>query len=206
MQFRGPQVSAKQFRTAQIGLAQIRAFELRFRKIAISQIRVAQVRAAQVRVAELGSTKVGFPQVASREVGAGQVAFLQVGAGQVRAGKIGALPARIPFMEFLVRVQNILQLLAFVSNGLRLPRPQVSRGNRSAPVAAWPCAKWIRVRFYSTEIGEARKLLTAPSGKSILPSGEPQGANREIGVPGWPEGLTTSAKTAQLASPDQLAH
>jgi hypothetical protein len=28
-------------------------------------------------------------------------------------------------MEFLVRVQNVLELFAFVSNGIRLPRPLV---------------------------------------------------------------------------------
>jgi len=33
-------------------------------------------------------------------------------------------------MEFLVRVQNVLQLFAFVSNSLRLPRPQVPLDSR----------------------------------------------------------------------------
>jgi hypothetical protein len=34
-------------------------------------------------------------------------------------------------MEFLVRVQDVFQFLAFVSNDLRLPRPRVSPGNAS---------------------------------------------------------------------------
>jgi hypothetical protein len=122
VQFRGAQISAEQFRAAQISFAQVRAFEPGFRKIAISQIRLAHVRAAQIGVAEFRSAQVGFPQVASREVRSGQIALLQIRAGKIGAGKIGAFPARMPLMEFLVRVQNVFQLLAFVSNGLRLPR------------------------------------------------------------------------------------
>jgi hypothetical protein len=87
---------------------------------------LAHVRAAQIRVAELGSAQVGFPQVASREIGPGQIALLQIRAGKIGAGKIGALPARMALMEFLVRVQNVFELLAFVSNILRLPRPRCS--------------------------------------------------------------------------------
>jgi hypothetical protein len=34
-------------------------------------------------------------------------------------------------MKFLVRVQDVFQFLAFVSNDLRLPRPRVSPGNTS---------------------------------------------------------------------------
>jgi hypothetical protein len=82
-------------------------------------------------VTEFCSAQVGFPQVAAREVGPGQIALLQVRAGKIGAGKIGAFPARMPFVKFLVRVQNVLQLLALVSNGLRLPLPQVLLGNRA---------------------------------------------------------------------------
>ena len=136
MQFRGAQISAKQFRTAQIGLAQVRAFEPGFRKIAIPQIRAAHVRPAQIGVAEFSAAQVGFPQVATRQVGPGQIAFLEILAGKIGAGKIGAFPAGIPLMEFLVRVQNVFELLAFVSNRLRLPRPQAPPGNRvSSPIA-----------------------------------------------------------------------
>ena len=148
MQFRGAQISTKQFRAAQIGLAQIRAFEPGFRKIAISQIRLAHVRAAQIGVAEFRSAQVGFPQVASRKVGAGQIAFLQIRAGKIGAGKIGAFPARMPLMEFLVRVQDIFQLLAFVSNVLRLPRPQAPPGNRTRGLMAMPSIDSSELPFY----------------------------------------------------------
>ncbi len=148
VQFRGAQVSAKQFRAAQIGFAQIRAFEPGFREIAISQIRPAQVRPAQIRVAEFRSAQVGFPQVAAREVGAGQIAFLQIRAGKIGAGKIGAFPARMPFMEFFVRVQNVLELFAFMSNGLRLPRPQAPPGNRTSGLTALPSIDSSERPFY----------------------------------------------------------
>ena len=88
-------------------------------------------------MAEFCSAQVGFPQVAAREVGPGQIAFLQIRAGKIGAGKIGAFPARIPLMEFLVRVQNVFELLAFVSNVFRLPRPQVSPGISS--IGPLPC-------------------------------------------------------------------
>jgi hypothetical protein len=82
------------------------------------------------------------------------------------------------------------------------------RGCRWAivPGAPLPRAEWILVRFYSTEIGEARKLLTASPGEAILLSGVSQNANREIGVPGRVEGLTTSAKITQLTTLPPLAH
>jgi hypothetical protein len=120
VQFRGTQVPAKQLRAAQIGLAQIRAFEQGLRKIAISQIRLSHVSSAQIRVAEFRSPQVGFAQIAAREVGSSQIAFLQVRAGKIGAGKIGAFPARMPLMEFLVGLQNVLKLFTFVSNGFRL--------------------------------------------------------------------------------------
>ena len=148
VQFRGTQISSKQFRAAQIGLAQIRAFEKGFRKIAVPQIRVAQVRAAQIRVAELGSAQVGFAQVAAREIGPGQIALLQIGAGKIGAGKIGAFPARMALMEFLVRVQNVFQLLAFVSNGLRLPRPLAPPGIRASGLIAFPSMDSSELPFY----------------------------------------------------------
>jgi hypothetical protein len=78
-------------------------------------------------MAEFRSAQVGLPQVAAREVGSRQIAFLQVRARKVGAGKIGAFSARMPFMKFLVRVQNVLEILAFVSNDFRLPRPLLQR-------------------------------------------------------------------------------
>ena len=121
---------------------------LRFRKIAISQIRLAHVRAAQIGVAEFRSAQVGFPQVASREVRSGQIAFLQIRAGKIGAGKIGAFAARMPLMEFLVRVQDVLQLLAFVSNGLRLPRLFLpSQNSPSSPLVHLQLL-WFALLFY----------------------------------------------------------
>ena len=148
VKFRGAQISAEQFRAAQIGFAQVRAFEPGFRKIAIPQIRLAHVRAAQIGVAEFCSAQVGFPQVAPREVRPGQIAFLQIRAGKIGAGKIGAFPARMALMEFLVRVQNVFQLLAFVSNGLRLPRPLAPPGIRASGLIAFPSMDSSELPFY----------------------------------------------------------
>jgi hypothetical protein len=44
----------------------------------------------------------------------------------------------MPFVKFLVRVQDVFQLLAFVSNGFRLPRPQAPPGNRARGLIALP--------------------------------------------------------------------
>jgi hypothetical protein len=86
-------------------------------------------------VTELCSAQVCLPQIAAGKIGSGQIALLQIRAGKIGAGKIGALPARMALMEFLVRVQDVFQLLAFVSNGLRLPRLSLPPHNSpSSPV------------------------------------------------------------------------
>jgi len=74
-------------------------------------------------VAEFGSAQIGFAQIAAGEVCSGQVALLQILPGKIRSGKIGPLAALVPLMEFLVRFQNVFQVLAIVSNGIRLPSP-----------------------------------------------------------------------------------
>jgi hypothetical protein len=44
----------------------------------------------------------------------------------------------MPFVEFLVRIQNVFQLLAFVSNVFRLPWPQAPPDNRASSSIAMP--------------------------------------------------------------------
>ena len=59
-------------------------------------------------MAKLCATQIGFAQIAAGEVGPGQVALLQIRFGKIGACKIGALASRVAFVEFLVRVQNVL--------------------------------------------------------------------------------------------------
>jgi hypothetical protein len=59
-------------------------------------------------VAEFRSAQVGLSQVAIREIGSRQIAFFQVRAREIRSGKVGPLAAGIAFVEFLMRIQNVL--------------------------------------------------------------------------------------------------
>jgi hypothetical protein len=75
-------------------------------------------------MAQFGAAQVGFAQVAARQIGSGQIAFFQILAGKISAGEIGALAAGMPLVEFLVGVQDVLQFLTFVSNGVFLSQPR----------------------------------------------------------------------------------
>jgi hypothetical protein len=65
-------------------------------------------------------------------------------------------------MEFQVRVQNVIQLLAFVSNGSRLSR--CVPGARRWPERFPPCSQFIDDPWYSTEIRGMRKLRKEQEG------------------------------------------
>ena len=92
-------------------------------------------------MAELGAAQVGLAQIAAHEVGSGQIALLQILAGQVGARQIGALSSRMALMEFLVRLENVFQLLAFVSNVF--PPSQTAGAAGKAPVASLTFSEWM---------------------------------------------------------------
>jgi hypothetical protein len=111
-------------------------------------------------------------------------------------------------MEFLVRVQDVFELLAFVSNGLRLPRPPVARGNSAGDPAAALLYGSCEHLFYRNrrDAQSAGGFEVMSPGNAIILNGVTQDANPEIGVPGWPEGLTTTVQTSMLTIVSPLAH
>ena len=109
-------------------------------------------------MAEFRAAQVGFSQIAARQIGAGQIAFFQILTGKIGASEVRAFSSRIAFMEFLVRFENVFQLLALVSNVSRLSRP---RAAGKAPAVSLPFSEWMEwLSFYRKRQGKQPAGLT----------------------------------------------
>lgn len=69
---------------------------------------------------QLSPPQIGAAQIAAGQVGSSQIALFQVLSRKIGARKVGTLAARLPFVKFLVRFQDVAEFFAFVSNGSRL--------------------------------------------------------------------------------------
>jgi hypothetical protein len=116
-------------------------------------------------VAELCPAQVRVSQDAAREVGSGQIPLLQILTRKIGARQIGALAARLPLVKLLVRVQDVLQLFTFVSNGrplallfYRKGRDEQIEAELTARLPARSCGKLRMQSFGTTDAHRSTRM------------------------------------------------